>query len=164
MSSADLVVLTVLALLVGAGVALAWVQARRPARREPTLDDAFLDDEERRMLDAALAEVEREHAGPVRRLIASRVVVLQNRRVPLRAVRPAGEPPVARLCFANGTVLRARPARPGDFAPIVVEVVGRGRSVVIESYTLGDGHVDIVLAGSGGMRQRARVVGLDQPT
>ena len=124
----------------------------------------LLDADERRMLDAALAEVEREHAAPVRRLLATRIVVLRNRQVPLRAVRPAGEPPLARLCFANGTVLRARPGQPGEWAPLVVAIVGRGHSVVIESYEMGDGDVRIVLAGPGGVRQRVTVVGLDQPS
>ena len=162
----DLAVIVVLVLLLGAGVVVARSRAHagRPARRSDDLEGLLLDEEERRQLDAALAEVEREHAGPVRRLLASRIFVLGTRRVPLRAIRPAGEPPLARLCFANGTVLRARPVKPGDWAPLVIEVVGRGGSVVIESYSLGDGDVTIVLAGSGGMRQRATVVGLDQPT
>lgn len=163
-SPVDLAVLLVLALVLGAAVLLARARARRPAGSAThDLDEALLDADERRMLDAALAEVEREHAGPVRRLLASRVVVLRNRQVPLRAVRPAGEPPVARLCFANGTVLRARPTQAGEWAPLVIAVVGRGHSVVIESYEVGESEVVIVLVGPGGVRQRVTVVGLDQP-
>lgn len=154
----------VLVLLLGAVVLLARARSRRPGTGGHELDEVLLDADERAMLDAALAEVEREHGAPVRRLLASRVVVLRNRRVPLRAIRPAGEPPVARLCFANGTVLRARPSQPGEWAPLVLAVVGRGHSVVIESYEVGEGDVGVVLAGPGGVRQRVTVVGLDQPS
>lgn len=155
-------VLVALALLLVVAVVVARVRAGRSGSSAADLDNA-LDADERRMLEEALAAVQREHGEPVRRLIASRVVVLKSRGVPLRAVRPAGEPPIARLLFANGTVLRARPERAGDWAPVVVAVTGRHHTVVIESYTVGESDVGIVLVAPGGVRRAATVVGLDEP-
>ncbi len=151
-------VLVVLVVLLAVAVVVARVRSRRSGDL-----DAALHPDEIRMLDEALASVHREHAEPVRRLIASRVVVLKSRGVPLRAVRPAGEPPIARLLFANGTVLRARPLRAGDWAPLVVAVTGRHATVVIESYSVGESDVSIVLSAPGGLRRAATVVGLDEP-
>jgi hypothetical protein len=157
---ADAVVVVVAVLLVVA-VVVARVRARRPGSSAADLDGAMHPDE-RAQLEEALAAVHREHAEPVRRLITSRVVVLKNRGVPLRAVRGAEEPPIARLLFANGTVLRARPRRAGDWAPLVVAVAGRRHTVVVESYWVGEDDVGIVLTGPG-VRQSATVVGLDDP-
>ncbi len=161
--SVDLETLVVPALVVAVVAGLAWVRSRRAADPSRDPDGVLLDSEERRMLDEAFAAVEREHAEPVRRFLASRVVLLHHRRVPLRAVRPSGEPPIARLCFANGTVLRARPAGSEGWAPLLLAVGARGESVVVESYSLGEGDVSVVLAGPGRVRRHAVVVGVDQP-
>jgi hypothetical protein len=155
-------VLVVLAVLLVVAVVVARVRAGRSGSSAGDLDTA-MDPDERAQLEEALAAVHREHGEPVRRLIASRVVVLKSRGVPLRAVRGADEPPIARLLFANGTVLRARPRRAGEWAPLVVAVTARHHTVVIESFTVGEDDVGIVLSGPGGLRQSATVVGLDDP-
>jgi hypothetical protein len=153
--------LTLLAVVaVVAAVAVAWARFRRP-RSGRDLDREVFDDEERRLLDDALAAVEREHGASVQRRLADRVAVLRLRRVPLRAIRSAGEPPVVRLCFADGTVIRARTERPGDWAPVVLALSGGGHGVLVGSYTEGVAHVDVVLVDGHGLSCRATALGLD---
>ncbi len=167
MRTADLLTLVLVALVL-AGVAGAWWWRRR-AGADRDRDGLALDVEERREIEEALAAVEHEHGATVQRALVSQLTVLRNRRVPLRAIHPGAEPPVVRLGFANGTVVRARPTRPGDWASVVIALSGLrpgarpGHSLVVESYTVEDGRVGIVIAGPGGVRQRATAVGLETP-
>jgi len=117
---ADLVVLALL-VVAGAGAALVWRRVvRRRVEREP--DTLLLDDEEHRELAAALAAVAAEHSGPLQQLLAVQLDRLHRRRVPIRVIRATDDPPVVRLCFADGTVIRARPTRPGDWALSLIHI------------------------------------------
>jgi hypothetical protein len=165
--TADVLTLALVALVV-VGVAGAWWWRRRaPGGRGR--DGLALDADERREIEEALAAVEQEHGATVQRLLVSHLAVLRNRRVPLRAIHPGAEPPVVRLGFANGTVVRARPSKPGDWSSVVIALSGLragtrpGHSLVVESYTVEDGRVGLVIAGPGGVRQRATAVGLETP-
>ncbi len=154
--------LVLLVLLAAAAGLVRWRRRRRPA--EPVDDlEGLLDEDERSSLDEALASVLAEHGASLQRLLEAHLDVLTRRGVPIRAVRPTDDPPVVRVCFANGTVVRVRPARPGDWAPIVLALADSGRGVVVESWKAAeDGGVTLVLAVPGGPRRRATAIGLDQ--
>ena len=163
--TADLLTLVLAALVIGGVAGLWWRHLRAGGSRGR--DGLALDADERREIEEALAEVEREHGATVQRLLVSHLAVLRNRQVPLRAIHPGAEPPVVRLGFANGTVVRARPTRPGDWSSVVIALSGLrpgtrpGHSLVVESYTVEDGKVGLVIVGPGGVRQRATAVGLE---
>ncbi len=132
-----------------------------PAARTP-LEAEVLDEDELLALDTALEAVAAEHRVTLQRLLAAQLAVLDRRRVPVRAVRPTGDPPVVRVCFADGTVVRVRPVRAGDWVPLI-RALAEGRAVVVESWAPDDtGGVGLVLAVPGGPRRRGTAVGLDQ--
>jgi hypothetical protein len=161
----DLAALALLTLLAVAVAAAGWRRARRPARRadpDDGLDDG-LDAGDLRALDDALTAVAAEHAGSLQGLLGIQLDRLRRRRVPVRAIRATSAPPVVRLCFADGTVIRARAASPGDWAPVVLAVAGTGDGVVVESHAVAGDEVEVILATPAGVRRRAVAVGLDQP-
>ena len=110
-------------------------------------------------LDAVLREVHAEEADTRRRLIAVHLDLLRSHRVPLRRIYAAPGRAVARLGFADGTVLLARSYAQGDL-PTVVRLQQHGGLVVSEYADHPDGLTVHMTSNGGGCRLVA--VGLDQ--
>lgn len=110
-------------------------------------------------LEATFNEVAAEGAQAQRRLIALHLDLLRSHRVPLRRVYASPDRAVARLGFADGTVLLARSRSPGDL-PTVVRLQQRGGMVVSEYAEHPDGLVVQLTSTRGGCTLIA--VGLDQ--
>lgn len=110
-------------------------------------------------LDAVLREVHAEEADSRRRLIAVHLDLLRSHRVPLRRIYASPGRAVARLGFADGTVLLARSYAQGDL-PTVVRLQQYGGLVVSEYADHPDG-LTIHMTSNGGAC-RLVAVGLDQ--
>lgn len=98
-------------------------RSTHPARPAPAGDvPAQWDPADIAELAERFAAVEAEQARAHSFAIGMRLRVLAHRRVPLRAVQPAPAHGTARICFADGTVVIARAARPGELLNLVCGV------------------------------------------
>lgn len=115
-------------LVVGLAIARARGPGRapaQPARSSPRPDPAAtatLSAQDLADVRARFAAVLGEDARSRDVLVGARLEVLVRRRVPLRLLRPAPGEHVARLVFADGTVLLARAAEPGEIYRVAMHV------------------------------------------
>lgn len=137
-----------------------WLLRRhRQSARAALLPEERLFGADARDLQAVLSEVHAEEADSRRRLIAVHLDLLRSHRVPLRRIYAAPDPTVARLGFADGTVLLARSYARGDL-PSVVRLQQRGGLVVSQYAEHPDGLTVQLTSTGGGCTLVA--VGLDQ--
>lgn len=157
-------VLTSIALAVEMCV-VALVIVIRPARRTSapitTVTEEELFGSDAAELEKAFAAVEAETLASRRRLVRIRLESLRSDRVPLRRIATSPGPGVARLGFANGTVLLARASRAGDVAN-VIRLHHRGGLIVV-GYADHDAGVVVAMEATVGRgRCELVVIGLDQ--
>lgn len=131
------------------------VPARRAERSEPTLDPADIAE-----LAERFAAVDAEQARAHSFAIDMRLRVLARRRVPLRAVQPAPTAGTARICFADGTVVLARAARPGELVNLVCGV--HRAATCLASWNAGPPQTTMRFAWSHGHTADLIALGLDQ--
>lgn len=112
-------------------------------------------------LEAAFLAIEAEIDEDRLWLVRTRLERLRTNQVPLRTIRASPGPAVARLGFADGTVILARSASPGDLST-VVRLHQRGGLVVVDVDELSDGVVVRLAASIGRGRCTMIAVGLDQ--
>jgi hypothetical protein len=122
--------------------------------------DAQLFGDDSTDLIARFERVAAEAAPDRRHLITQRLSSLRSHRVPLRVIQAAPGPGVARLHFADGTVLLARSAKPGALSTLAV-LRERG-AVLVEQFTDHPDGVEFRLATHGSTRCTLIAVGLDQ--
>lgn len=156
-------VLATLGIVVFVGLAsavAAWLLRRhRPLARAALLPEESSFGADALDLEAVLREVHAEHSDSRRRLIAVHLDLLRRHRVPLRRIYASPGKAVARLGFADGTVLLARSYARGDL-PTVVRLQQHGGLVVSEFADHPDGLTVKLTSNGGGCRLVA--VGLDQ--
>lgn len=148
-------------LLVGATAAVALLLLRRHrqagwAALEPDEDLFGADALD---LEAAFNHVDAAGVEARRRLIAVHLDLLRSHQVPLRRIYASPGRAVARLGFADGTVLLARSSTRGDL-PTVVRLQHRGGLVVSDYAEHPDGMSVQLTSSSGACTLIA--VGLDQ--
>lgn len=143
---------------VTAAVAVLLLRRHRPAAQAAPPEDALFG-ADALDLDAVFSSVEAEEVESRRKLIATRLDLLRRHRVPLRRLSGAPGKAVARLGFADGTVLLARSRSPGDMATVVR--LQRQGSVVVGQYAEHPDGLSLDLTSAGGTCT-VIAVGLDQ--
>lgn len=136
---------------------LAVLQWRRRPRPDPDRELSSVDAGD---LDAALAAIEQEEVPRRRMLLDSRLELLRERRVPVRAIRRAPGSGTARLGFADGTVLLVD-AEPGVLISVAVAMTRH--PVCLGSWHWTGRRHDLTLSWQPDGRVHVRAVGLDQP-
>ena len=121
-------------------------------------EDLFGPDDEE--LRARLAAVAAEGDGARAGLLLTRLTHLRAHRVPVRTIRRSPGRGVARLGFADGTVILARSAVRGAL-PHVAVLAEKGGVVISEVSPHPEGF-EITLAGLHGQSTRLVALGLDQ--
>lgn len=144
--------------LVGATGTVAALLLRHH-RQSALLPEERLFGAEVRDLEAAFKEVHAEGSDSLRRLVAVHLDLLRSHRVPLRRISASPGRAVARLGFADGTVLLARSWARGDL-PTVVRLQQRGGLVVSDYAEHPEGLAVQLTSAGGGCTLIA--VGLDQ--
>lgn len=123
-----------------------------------TVSEEELFGEDAADLESAFAAVEAEGVELRRRLVGQRLQQLRSHRVPLRRIAASPGPEVARLGFADGTVLLARSSAAGDLARVArLHHLG---GLVIDGYADHPLGVAITFV-SPARRARCRLVVLD---
>ncbi len=110
-----------LGLVVGLGIAPAL--RRRPAEPGPSA-------EQDRELQELFATVDAETSADLVRLLHARTRDLIGRRVPVRDIRAAPAPRVARIAFSSGDVVLITTKNAGD-------LIGMAKAMQVTSVTLG---------------------------
>ena len=108
--------------------------------------------------DIELPDIEGSDCWQV--LARARLATICGRGTPLRRVLPSPIAHVARLLFADGTVLLARAPRPGDLGALAVAAT---QGMVRDARRPGTGLVMIFRCGGGLGTIRVAIVGVDQP-
>ena len=137
---------------------------RAPVRRGGlvrTVSDEELFGDDALDLEAAFLAVQADADEARLRLVRLRLEDLRARQEPLRTIRASPGPAVARLGFADGTVILARSASTGDLSA-VVRLHHRGGLVVSDVDEISDGVVMRLAASPGRGRCTMIAVGLDQ--
>lgn len=163
MEGAGLLAGLVLATMLGLAVAV-LVRGRSgtsPRRAVTTVLDEELFGEDAAELEALFATVAAEAVQGSRRLLLQRLEHLRGRGVPLRTVRAAPGPEVARLGFADGTVLLGRSVSAGDLA-VALRLHHRGGLVVADYEDHAEGVLVRLMAPPGRRACRLIVLGVDQ--
>ncbi|MGB3186079.1 MAG: hypothetical protein WBG36_03150 [Ornithinimicrobium sp.] len=106
-----------LALLVGKGLMPLW-------RRDDTSAPHYEAE-----LDEIFAAVDAQSSTDLVRLLRIRTQELIGRQVPVRDIRAAPAPRVARIAFSNGDIVLATAQRPGD-------LIGMAKAMIVTSVTL----------------------------
>lgn len=139
-------------------VVLLVVQAVR--RRAPGQDDLGVAPQDEADLARAFEAVDRE-TGPTReKLLASRLEVLRQRRVPARRVRQVPGSDSARLAFADGTVLIVRSHKPGEL--YVMAVILAEHPVCVQDFNRVEQGTVVHLVWPPRGSLELEVLGLDQ--
>ncbi|MCE0487431.1 hypothetical protein [Ornithinimicrobium sediminis] len=131
----------------------------RPRPRAPDPDLPLSADDEQD-LERMFAEVDREEAAHLRRLLEVRMGDVIRRQVPVRAIRQAPARSVARICFSNGDVVLATSRRPGDFLHMATAMLRT--SVTLAELSPGDQGPALRFTWRGGGTLEVIAVGLDQ--
>lgn len=132
---------------------------RAPAQLSPGPTSTF-DPADIAELAERFAAVDAEQARAHCFAIDMRLRVLAHRRVPLRAVQPAPTAGTARICFADGTVVLARAARPGELVNLVCGV--HRAATCLASWNAGPAQTTMRFAWSHGRTADLIAIGLDQ--
>ena len=148
-----------LGLIVVLVLGLAAIAGFRAAGRLRPVASGPIDPSEERELDEIFARVSAEESPRMRVGLARVLDRLVARQVPLRYVRASGHTGVARLGFADGTVVVGRAARPTGLAQLV-RACDEGH-VHPEGLRVHDEHVELELVWERG-RTRVLVLGRDQ--
>jgi len=113
-------------------------------------------------LDVRFDAVFAETVGQRDELIASRLDQVVVRQVPVRRLEPVPELHTVRLCFADGTRMFGRGARPGDLGVLSMLVA---KHIVSPTRSRRDGAGNHLMLRVEGRREPVDVVitGLDQP-
>lgn len=107
-----------------------------------------------------LARIVADAGSTQRRLLSGRLTSLRSHRVPLRAIRRSPVPKVARLLFADGTVILARSLVQGEVTRL--GLMREAGSVVIADFGRHPDGIEVALRGVRGDACRVLAVGLDQ--
>ena len=113
-------------------------------------------------LEQLFSAVDAEGVRARRTLVAARLEHLRSHRVPLRQVHASPVPTVARLGFADGSVLLARSVTSGDLV-IAARLQRQGGLVIAELSDHEQGVAIVLASADGGGRCTLVVLGLDQP-
>jgi hypothetical protein len=107
------VLLVIVALVLVLGLGFAPILRRRARPVAPHREASALEASE---INEAFARVQAEGSPHLERLLRLRTKDLIARRVPVRQIRTAPAPEVARIAFGNGVVVLATTKTPGDLA------------------------------------------------
>jgi hypothetical protein len=163
--------LAVVALVLAAG--LGWQRAARRTpdvprlthetrapRGRPDPDDPPLSRDDEQDLERMFAEVDREEAAHLMRLLELRMGDVIHRQVPVRAIRQAPARTVARICFSNGVIVLATTRKPGDLVHMATAMLTTSVTLDELSHTADGPVLRFAWRGGGGLEVLA--VGLDQ--
>ena len=111
-------------------------------------------------LERIFAEVDREEAAHLMRLLELRMGDVIRRQVPVRAIRQAPARTVARICFSNGVIVLATTMKAGDLVHMASAMLTTSVTLDELSHTPEGPVLRFVWRGGG--RIEVLAVGLDQ--
>ncbi len=163
--------LAVVALALAAG--LGWQRAARrtpdvprltprtrAAQGRPDPADPPVSPDDEMDLERIFAEVDREEAAHLMRLLELRMGDVIRRQVPVRAIRQAPARTVARICFSNGVIVLATTMKAGDLVHMASAMLTTSVTLDELSHTPEGPVLRFVWRGGG--RIEVLAVGLDQ--
>lgn len=161
--------LVVVALALALGLGLAPIVRRRrhavsPERPGPGVrtDDSHTEaiDSQQAEIEEIFARVDAEESSGLESMLRVRANDLIARRVPVRRIREAPAPRVARIAFSNGVIVLVATSAPGDLVRMARAMTVT--SVVLERMTSTPQGPVLRFVWRGDQRLEVYAVGLDQ--
>lgn len=134
------------------GLGLAPILRRREHAVSPEIHTAEIDE--------IFARVDAEDAARLEKLLRVRTKDLIARRVPVRRIRQAPTPRVARIAFSNGVIVLVTTKTPGDLVRMARAM--QGTSVVLDQMRLTSQGPVLRFVWHEADRLEVYAVGLDQ--